>query len=437
MPKDSLAGIVSGQEDQEGAAQIQRLFSYLAQNPEQYPEIRQFLIENDQLDPEDLPEQMTPEQIAATAQALAPYAGSPGLGDELAAKGRNGDTMMAHVNPQEMQLLQSVGGSGTINPETGQPQFFLKKFFKNIVKPAVGAALGFVVGGVPGAIVGGGMGYQAEQASQAYKSAESAAAQEAAMQRSAEQNRVTQERAYAEQMLGETRGFQTEQLSLQRQMQAQAEAAAAAQLRAQQEAFARAEAAARAEAERIRAAEEARQRNIAQGQQEISSVFGQFNDDFYNTRAKSFTDYALPQLDTQYQDTMRGLTAALARSGNLNSSLRGETFAKAQREYDQQKLALADRGLQFANDARSSIERARSELIGTNATLADPGAIRTLAEQRAQASAGTPTYSPITAMLTDLAGTIGPAGKKAAAKTTTGVGLFDDSLSGTAGRLVS
>ena len=280
--------------------------------------------------------------------------------------------------------------------------------------------------------------YTANQSRKAGKSAAASAAQEAALQREAEQNRVAQERAFAEQSLGETRGFQTEQLSLQRQMQAQAEAAAGAQLQAQQAAFARAEAAAQAEADRIRAAEEARQRNIAQGQQEISSAFGQFNDDFYNTRAKSFTDYALPQLDTQYQDTMRGLTAALARSGNLNSSLRGETFSKAQREYDAQKLALADRGLQYANDARSSIERARSELIGTNATLADPGAIRTLAEQRAQASAGTPAYSPITAMLTDLAASIGPGAKKSStAQTAGGVGLFTDSLSGTAGRLVS
>jgi hypothetical protein len=43
---------------------------------------------------------------------------------ELAQYGRNGDTMLAHITPQEAQLLKSMGGSGTINPDTGLPEFF-------------------------------------------------------------------------------------------------------------------------------------------------------------------------------------------------------------------------------------------------------------------------------------------------------------------------
>jgi len=42
----------------------------------------------------------------------------------LASKGRYGDTMLAHINPQEAALLQSMGGAGTINPQTGLPEFF-------------------------------------------------------------------------------------------------------------------------------------------------------------------------------------------------------------------------------------------------------------------------------------------------------------------------
>jgi hypothetical protein len=438
MSKDSIAGVVSGQDEQEGAAQIHRLFSYLAQNPQQYPEVRQFLIQNDQLDPEDLPEQMTPEQMATVAQNLAPYSGEPGIGDVLASKGRNGDTMMAHVNPQEMQLLQSVGGSGTINPATGQPEFFLKKLFKKVVKPLVGAALGFLVGGPVGAVVGASGGYMSDQASRAADSAQAQADQQFALQQEAEQRRLTEERAAAERMLGETRTFQDQQLQVQREMQTQAERAAADQLRVQQEGFAAQAAAAEAEAARVRAAEQARQNNILQGQQEISSIFGQFNDDFYNARAKSFTDYAMPQLDTQYQDAMRSLTASLARSGNLNSSLRGETMAKAQREYDAQKLSLADRGMQYANDARSAIERARSELFATNASLADPGSIRTLAQQRAEAASAQGGFSPLGLMLTDLAGTVGSTGRTAAAsKPAQSVALFGNSLSSGSGRVIN
>jgi hypothetical protein len=43
---------------------------------------------------------------------------------ELAQYGRNGDTMLAHITPEEAALLKSLGGSGTINPKTGLPEFF-------------------------------------------------------------------------------------------------------------------------------------------------------------------------------------------------------------------------------------------------------------------------------------------------------------------------
>ena len=45
------------------------------------------------------------------------------MAKRLAAKGRNGDTMLAHINPSEAQMLKQAGGSGTINPDTGLMSF--------------------------------------------------------------------------------------------------------------------------------------------------------------------------------------------------------------------------------------------------------------------------------------------------------------------------
>ena len=42
----------------------------------------------------------------------------------LASRGRNGDTMLAHINPQEAGLLKAMGGAGTINPKTGLREFY-------------------------------------------------------------------------------------------------------------------------------------------------------------------------------------------------------------------------------------------------------------------------------------------------------------------------
>lgn len=45
------------------------------------------------------------------------------MAKRLAAKGRNGDTMLAHINPSEAQMLKQAGGSGRINPDTGLMAF--------------------------------------------------------------------------------------------------------------------------------------------------------------------------------------------------------------------------------------------------------------------------------------------------------------------------
>jgi hypothetical protein len=45
------------------------------------------------------------------------------LYEDLAGKGTEGDTELAHVNKAEMAVLRTMGGSGTVNPNTGLIQF--------------------------------------------------------------------------------------------------------------------------------------------------------------------------------------------------------------------------------------------------------------------------------------------------------------------------
>jgi hypothetical protein len=61
-------------------------------------------------------------------------AGLKTLAKELQSKGRYGDTVLAHINPQEAGILKALGGSGTINPDTGLPEYFLKKITQPIVQ---------------------------------------------------------------------------------------------------------------------------------------------------------------------------------------------------------------------------------------------------------------------------------------------------------------
>jgi len=47
----------------------------------------------------------------------------PALAELLRSKGRGNDTMLAHITPKEAALLKRRGGSGSINPDTGLPEF--------------------------------------------------------------------------------------------------------------------------------------------------------------------------------------------------------------------------------------------------------------------------------------------------------------------------
>ena len=56
----------------------------------------------------------------------------PAMAKQVRAAGRNGDTILAHINPEEAGILKLLGGSGRINPATGIPEF---GFFKSVAKP--------------------------------------------------------------------------------------------------------------------------------------------------------------------------------------------------------------------------------------------------------------------------------------------------------------
>lgn len=51
-------------------------------------------------------------------------AGIKGLAQNIQSMGRNGDSILAHIMPQEAAMLKRMGGSGTVNPKTGLLEFF-------------------------------------------------------------------------------------------------------------------------------------------------------------------------------------------------------------------------------------------------------------------------------------------------------------------------
>ena len=158
-----------------------KLLEFVLQNPDKYEEVRAGAIQDGDIDPQMVPEQF--DQVFVVSMLVALY----GLQDRLnqqgyargglatAARrlqhaGRGGDSMLAHINPREAEMLRRMGGAGTVNPNTGLQEYKSgKKLLAAVlpialtfIAPGLGTAIGSALGAsgigasmLGGAIVGG------------------------------------------------------------------------------------------------------------------------------------------------------------------------------------------------------------------------------------------------------------------------------------------
>lgn len=147
--------------------------------------------------------------------------------------------------------------------------------------------------------------------------------------------------------------------------------------------------------EKQAAEEAARQARITEGKEAINSAFAGYDDTFYNERAQDYVDYATPQIEDQYKDAMKSLRIALARNNNLNSSYAAEKFADVKSDYLQGLTDAERKGMDYANQVRSSLASAQSNLQQQNASLADPTLIAQMAANSIASSTALPSYSPV------------------------------------------
>lgn len=131
---------------------------------------------------------------------------------------------------------------------------------------------------------------------------------------------------------------------------------------------------------------------------------GGFSDQFYSDRRKAFLDYANPQLDEQYGEANKQLTYSLARSGLLDSSVRAEKGAELQKKYDLNKQQIADQALSYETEARTNVEKARSDLITMLNATGDAEGAASSALARSQALSAPQAFSPLTQLFADFTG---------------------------------
>jgi hypothetical protein len=156
----------------EDLEEVIELLEFVVQNPDKYAEVRQAAIDDGEIDESMLPPQF--DMIFIVSLLIALYGLQDRLNQKgyarggltvaarrLQAAGRDGDTILAHINPQEAEMLRRAGGSGTINPKTGLREykpFWKKKGFgqllgvalpvvTTLLLPGLGTAIGTAISG--------------------------------------------------------------------------------------------------------------------------------------------------------------------------------------------------------------------------------------------------------------------------------------------------
>lgn len=137
-----------------------RMLEMIIEDPRKYAEIRQAAIADGLIDEGMFPPEFDKTIIISLLIVLYGLQDSlvqegysrGGLrvaGKQLGRMGQGGDTMLAHINPREAEVLRRMGGQGTVNPNTGLQEY---KGLKNIIKTALPIALSIVAPGLGTAI---------------------------------------------------------------------------------------------------------------------------------------------------------------------------------------------------------------------------------------------------------------------------------------------
>ncbi len=115
-----------------------------------------------------------------------------------------------------------------------------------------------------------------------------------------------------------------------------------------------------------------RKKAITEGTTAIDNAFSGFNKDFYNSRAKAYEAFALPQLSKQYNDAASQVGFNLSNRGIQKSGAANKSWQDLADTMSTAKQGIVDTGTQQAQQLESQIQAAKSSELQDLYSSADP-----------------------------------------------------------------
>jgi hypothetical protein len=145
-----------------------------------------------------------------------------------------------------------------------------------------------------------------------------------------------------------------------------------------------------------------KQQAITTGMTNINNAFAGFDQNYFDSLAKNYTDYATPQLQDQYNLQKKNIIYNLARGGNLGSSVYGDQMALLDKQNAQDMATIQGTGQDYANTAKQNVQSAKQNVVNQLNTTYDVAGTNTEALQQAQLMAATPSFSPLGSMFANV-----------------------------------
>jgi hypothetical protein len=156
------------------------------------------------------------------------------------------------------------------------------------------------------------------------------------------------------------------------------------------------------EARRAREEEEARERRVQEGTQQVRQLFAEnFNGDYYGGIRKAYEDYGRKEVQTQFDEARKQLEYALRRSGMYDSSFGFNKLAKADAELEKRKADITETAMGIEQQRRNEVLDSESAVLGQLASTANLGQANAQASQRIANLNQRPSFSPLGSVFQD------------------------------------
>lgn len=137
------------------------------------------------------------------------------------------------------------------------------------------------------------------------------------------------------------------------------------------------------------------QNAIQQGLTSLNTTFSGFTPQFYNQRSQDYQNYAMPQLNQQFQQNAQGLQNNLANQGILKSSAAQNLSSQLGQQYRLGQQGVVNQGQALSQALQQNVANSQAQLTNQLTQSANPSSVAGQAVNAASQYSAPSAFAPV------------------------------------------